>query len=338
MSDGVKTSALKFNWGDKILNLPRETLVKALPNANEAALKVLILAAALEDKRDDSEALKNELSSRLDYTIGAVERAIEFWSSAGVVAIDKAPETAENPNPSENEPEKAPKKLQSAELPGYSEGDCADIIARSHDLAGVIDLSQQILGKMFTPADTAVIVGLHDHLRLDGDYIVTLVKYCADKGKKSLRYIERCALTLFDDGITSGEAFGAYLKHREDVESSLARLRRLTGASERELTSKEKKLYTCWLDDWSFDIEVIRRAWEVTVDKIGKPELNYINKVLENWHNSGFKTLADVEASLEAYKKNKAAAQHSTQTVGATESGFETDEIMEAILRRSCAQ
>ena len=48
-------------------------------------------------------------------------------------------------------------------------------------------------------------------------------------------------------------------------------------------------------------------------------------KILENWHNSGIKTLEDAERSLEDYK-NKHQIQMST---------FDTDEFLEAALKRS---
>lgn len=324
---------LRLEWGDSILSLPRDRLLAILPSAGGFELKVLISIAADDSMRNDPEALKAELCRRLDCTSSALNKALDFWKRAGIISIQESTGTtqaAESGAPEPEVRESGKKQLQSPTLPHYSESECADIIASSKDLPDTIDMCQQLLGKIFTTADVEVIVALCDHLNLSPDYIGCLVKYCADNGKKSLRYIERTALSLFDEGICTGEALNDYLKRKEKLSDSLMQIRKMTGSAGRDLTTKEKKLFSCWLEDWKFDIEVITKAWEVTVDKISEPNVSYMNKVLENWHNSGLTTAADVEASLEAYKKKKEAAQPAGQS-----SGFQTDEIMEAILKRS---
>ena len=153
--------------------------------------------------------------------------------------------------------------------------------------------------------DVSVIVTLYDYLGLGGDYIATLIAYLKQNGKKSLRYIERTALSLFDEGVDTLDALNAYIKHKEDSAENFSKIRRLIGASSRELTSREKKAFACWLDEWGFEFDVINRAYEITVDKINEPSVAYMNRVLENWHNSGLNTLEAVEVSLEAYKKSR---------------------------------
>ncbi|MFQ9149932.1 MAG: DnaD domain-containing protein [Eubacteriales bacterium] len=142
-------------------------------------------------------------------------------------------------------------------------------------------------------------------------------------------------MNLFDEGVDTVDALNAYIKRKDEFEDNVGKIRSLIGAGQRELTAKEKKCFTCWLDEWCFPIDVITRAYEVTVDKIGDPSVSYMNKVLENWKNSGLTTLEAVEASLENYKKKKAEAAHGTETVNGAESGFQTDEFFEAALRRS---
>ncbi len=326
---------LKLMWGESIISLPREGLLKALPDADGFDLKALIAIAANDELRRDREALETELCKMLPCTRSRLCKAIDFWVGAGIISLE-ASENAQAAQPEESKkPEEKPKTLLSSSLPHYSESECADIISASEELPNVIDMCQQILGKIFTTADVQIIVALCDHLSLTPDYIVCLVKYCADNGKKSLRYIERTAISLFDEGISTGAALNDYLKRKENLADSMNQICKMVGATGRELTTREKKTFTCWLEEWKFDIDVITKAWEVTVDKIGEPKVSYMNKVLENWHNSGFVTAADVDASLEAYRKKKSeAAIHPGQSNGQAV-GFQTDEIMEAILKRS---
>lgn len=336
---------LKIEWGDGILSLPKNIL-PLLQTAGGFELKVLISIAAEDELRNDANALKAELCKRLDCTENAYNKALSFWKSNGLLTVPKAstapvtetapiPEaapsqTVSEPAPESEKPEEPPKKfLQSQLLPHYSEGECAEIIARSPELPDTISMCQQLLGKIFTTADVEVIVGLCDHLGLSQDYVACLIKYCVDNGKKSLRYIERTAVSLFDEGICTGEALNDYLKRKERLNDSLAQIQKMTGSVGRPLTPYEKKTFSCWLEEWKYDIDVITKAWEVTIGNINMPKVSYMNKVLLNWHNSGFQTLADVEAYCETYKKKK-EAMNAGQSVG-----FQTDEIMEAILKRS---
>ena len=55
-----------------------------------------------------------------------------------------------------------------------------------------------------------------------------------------------------------------------------------------------------------------------------------MNKVLQNWYNSGYKTLDEVDNALAEYRR--------THENGTTESSFDTDEFFEAALRRSYGQ
>ena len=303
----------RIEWGDGILSLPKSVL-SILPAAGGFELKVLLSIAAEDQLRNDPDELKAELCKRLDCTENAYNKALAFLTKNGMLTLADAPSqpardsanTAPEQNPEQPEKKeiKEPKKtLQSSTLPHYSESECADIIARSAELPNIIDMCQQLLGKIFTTADVEVIVGLCDHLNLSPDYIGCLVKYCADNGKKSLRYIEKTALSLFDDGICTGEALNDYLKRKEKLADSTAQIKKLIGATNRDLTTREKNLISCWIEDWKFDIDIITKSWEVTIDRINEPKISYMNKVLENWKNDGLNTLADVEAYCAAYKK-----------------------------------
>ncbi len=312
---------LKIEYGDSVFALPRGVAGKALSSANEFNLKVLLLAAADDTLRCDYEAACAELCKQLDCTKSALTKALNFWHEAGVMSItDAAGE------PAAEKPQK--KQLQSESLPDYTESEAADIIEKNAELSGIIDMCQQIVEKMFTPAEAQIVVGLYDHLGFDSEYIAMLFAYCKDSGKRSLRYIEKTALGLFDEGIDTAAALAEHIKRRDMLDSNISKIRTLIGAGARQLTPREKKAFEAWLDEWKLDTDVITRAYEVTVDRIGEYKLAYMNRVLENWHKEGLTTIEAIDASFEAYKKGKAEAEKN-------KSGFETDEYFEAALARS---
>ena len=329
----MEQKKLKINYGEGILCLPKAEVLDTLTAADGFSLKVLLLIASEENLRGDYNALSKELCTRLDCTATALKKAVTFWQNRGILELCSAENEASTSEVAAVGSAKAESSekggyLQTSELPTYTEGEVADVIEKSTELRGTIDICQQIVGKIFTPAEAQTVVRLFDHLRLDGEYIVTLFAYCRDNGKKSLRYIEKTAIGLYDEGIDTTSALNEHIKRLERRDELTAQVKNLIGAASRQLTAKEKKYIEQWTMEWNFDIDVISRAYEVTVDSIGDVKLPYMSRVLENWFNSGFTTLEGVEASLEAYKKNKAEAEN-------TASGFDTDEFFKAAVARS---
>jgi len=323
----MSAKKLKIEYGDSVFALPKDSLTEAVSFAGAVELKILILAAADDTLRADLENAKSSICQRLDITGSAFDKAIKFWASKGVLSIHDITGEA-SVSADACAASSAPKKtLQTNSLPAYTEEQAADIIESHTEIAGIIDACQQIAEKMFTPNEVQSIIGMYDYLGLtDAGYIETLYLYCKSLGKVSPRYVEKVAIGLHDSGITTTTELNEHIKLREMCDDMMSRIRLLIGAGDRALTAKEKRQFEVWCTDWKLDMEVITKAYEVTVDNIGEYKLPYMSKVLENWHGEGLDTVDAVEKSLEAYKKNK------SDTIG---SDFNEDEYFEAALARS---
>jgi DnaD/phage-associated family protein len=95
----------------------------------------------------------------------------------------------------------------------------------------------------------------------------------------------------------------------------------------RELTTKEKRYVNSWTVTFGYGMEVIRLAYELTVDKIGEPSLNYANAILESWNAKGLKTEDEVKAQIEAEAEAKGEP--------VAGKSFDSADFFEAALRRS---
>lgn len=324
----MSVKKLKIEYGDSVFSLPKEKLLAVLPKAGGFDLKVLLLAASDDNLRLDCDRAEEEICRLLDCTPSALRKSLDFWSGASVMSVMAAGGTQSSESaPAElTKPQK--KTLQSSELPVYTESRAADVMESHIELAGIIDACQQIAEKIFTPNEVQSIVAIYDYLGLsDEGYIVTLYQFCKRNGKTSPRYIEKVALSLFDEGVTTTLLLNEYIKKRDRLSDVSSRFRTLIGAGDRKLTSKENASVECWVSEWGFEFEIINRAYEITVERIGSYKLPYMSRVLENWHNAGLATIEDVEASLESYQKKKAESENGD--------GFETNEYFEAALARS---
>lgn len=70
---------------------------------------------------------------------------------------------------------------------------------------------------------------------------MALTEYCVQKGKRSMQYILKTALGLFDEGVDSYETLEAWLCRKRSADDNIRRLAATCGWGDRELTANEKK-------------------------------------------------------------------------------------------------
>ena len=307
----------------EILSLPAEAVAEKLSTATADELRVL-LAVMME-----REFTVSELAAKLDMTENALRRAISAWESAGTLTLESSAENTMTAAEKKREVMKEGKKLlTSPTLPHYSSDDIATVMERTQGSSELLDSCQQTLGKVFNTTETAIIIGLVDYLSLTPDYILLLCSHAAHIDKKSVRYVERMALDLFDRDIITYAALEEELSAIDQRASMEYFIRDLFAIGKRALIKKERDFIANWVDKYGYDRDMIRAAYEITIEKTKEPNMNYANAVIENWYAAGFKTVEEVEA---------AEAQRASNRQKDVPSGtsFATDSFFEAALQRS---
>ncbi len=311
---------LCVNYGTGVVVLP-----EAVRNSLSSAKKtdIIVLITLLSDVTADVAAIAEKCSVSED----AVEKAIAFWRGAGILSYEKE-EVQGKEEKVEEKPKKVGKREDLGSLPSYSSTEIADMVENDRDVALMIDECERALGKILRVGEIAKIIALRDYLGFAPDYITALCKYCTQIGKNSVRYLETTAISLYDDGITDKETLEEHLRKAQEKHDLEVQIRSLFGMNmSRALTTREKKFIDSWTQTMEFPLEVIRIAYEITIDKINEPSLNYANAILESWNVGGYKTVEAVRELLdsEAEAKGEPAAGKS----------FDSTDFFEAALRRS---
>lgn len=313
---------LLFSYADGAMTVPT-ALAAAAEKATKKDLRVLLTLAADPLSAIDLAAAKKAAAAQLGLSDADVDSALAFWRGAGVIA----PEKEETPKPAaQAAPPAKPALREEKGLPHYTTEELSGLLERRRDLAHLIDACQQTFGKLFNTAEVNIIAGMTDYLGLDGEYILLLLSHCARMGKKSLRYAEKTAISLYDDGVQDAASLEERLRRIEQMSEAIGKIRAMFGISARDLTSKEKAMVENWVCGFRFDEAVLRRAYEVTVDSTGKASLPYANSILERWNAEGLRTVEDVDKALDAYR----AAKN-----GDAMSSFDVNAAFEAALHRS---
>lgn len=212
------------------------------------------------------------------------------------------------------------------ELPNYTMTELSELLEKRKNLSLFLDECQRAYGKMFNPRDIGKVVGMLDHLALSEEYVLTLLRYFGEmpeEERKTLHYVERMAFSLTDDGITDPSALREHLDRLRMLRSNEGQIRTIFGMGARAFTAKEKKAVMLWLGEYGCSMELIRLAYERTVNATGKPSLLYASKILERWYREGLSTPEAVET---AERKSDGTTSNEN---------FDTDDFFEAALRRS---
>ena len=229
------------------------------------------------------------------------EAALDYWREAGILSEGEGETEADAP-------ETTKRPLRSAdELKPETGEDAAEIINRL-DLSEMIDEAERILGKAFNSTELRTVAGLVDQLALEPAYILTLISWCRNRGKSSLRYVERTAFSLVSEGVETLPQLEAYISRREAAASGIGQIRKLFGIGERALSKDEEKRFTRWIADDGFPIDVIGIAYDLTVNKTGKASSAYADKLLKVWREAGVSgSVEEVERFIEREKAERAA-------------------------------
>lgn len=315
---------LKFQYQNGAFVLP-DTVLDAMGKATDQDLRILLCLAADPQLQIDAQTAIADCAARLSLLPATVEVSLSFWRGAGVLAAGEETAPKQKTKKSTTPPSVSPAVIADKGLPAYSSEELDAILTRRGGMQELFSACQQVFGKVFNQSEFAVIVGMVDYLGLDGEYVLLILSHCRRMGKKSLRYAEKMALHLHDEGITDAKVLEEHLHRVEEMAEAEGRIRRMFGIGERPLTSKEKGMLEKWICVMRFPEDVLQQAYEVTVDstKDHTPSVAYANTILERWYAAGYRTLDDVTAALTDYKKQKSG------------SSFDVDEFFEAALKRT---
>lgn len=224
------------------------------------------------------------------------------------------------------------------QLPDYTTDQINQYLEANAGTAGFLEDCQAVWGKMFNTHEINIVLGLVDYLGVSWDYVLILLSYCRRLSErrgstKSLHYVETVAFSFYDDGVCEAGELQDKLRKMESMAEAEGQLRTLFGMGSRSLSTTEKRIFSAWLYDFEYGIDIIRRAYEIAVDAIGEPKIKYINSILSSWHSHDLRSLEAINAFVQEGNRVRGKEKHDTaRQVG---SSFETNDFFDAAVRRN---
>ncbi|MBQ4087588.1 MAG: DnaD domain protein [Clostridia bacterium] len=166
--------------------------------------------------------------------------------------------------------------------PHYKGTEISRRMEENSKLAQTYKIVSRILGKNLSSSDIELLYSMYDYYGLAPEVIVVMVEYFAGKGKTTMRALEKEAQKWAERGIDTVRRANSYIKKREELLTFAGQIRRIIGANERKLTTKELEYIESWKNTLKVTVEDVRAAYETTVENTGKVAFGYMNRILEN--------------------------------------------------------
>lgn len=226
-----------------------------------------------------------------------VKEALIYWADAGILSYDGV---------SLQSLEIKPKALKHAEKP--SRNDVARRGAEDEKLSYLLRETQLRLGRNLKSNEASTLVWLYDDEGLDVSLILMIVQYAAAHNKANIRFIESTAVDWINRGIDTVSAADEELNRMAMGDQAWKIVSLAFGLERRKPSKKETELSLLWINDWKMSKEMLEAAYEECVNTKSKFSFPYTAKIIESWHEKGFKTPEDIQKFKQADEKEGYAA------------------------------
>ncbi|MCI6020642.1 MAG: DnaD domain protein [[Bacteroides] pectinophilus] len=147
------------------------------------------------------------------------------------------------------------------------------------------------LGCALSSTEISSIAFFYDTLKFPSELIEYLIEYCAKRGHKKMRYIEKVAIAWADAGIrTVQQAKNETSSHNETTYSVMNAF----GISNRDPGQRERDYIAKWTNVYGFGTNIIIEACNRTLKATHQPSFEYADSILTKWKSANIHTQADI--------------------------------------------
>lgn len=292
-----------------IFGVPNIVADNFLKLATGGQIKTLLYVLRNPDKCEAPE----DIAANTGITPSEAEDAVIFWKQVNVLSESSDMSVSDNNimsvqhvsissdnTTSEENPKAVPRKKQH-----LSPAEIAGIMKDSSDISELFKTAESCLGTL-THVQQNSLIWMYSYLGLKKEVIITLIAYCVSIEKTNAGYIEKIACSWSENEINTLDAAQNEVTRMKNSREYSGKIMRTFEMNHRP-TSKQEEYINQW-KNIGFNIELIRYAYEKTVEQINKLSFAYINKILLSWRDSGYTTVTHVKNAEDDYQQKKASS------------------------------
>lgn len=276
---------------NSVFSVPNDIVDKHIRLANENQLKVMLYILRNDRKADKLE----ELSKALKIDLDDVNDCLQYWMLTGMLKENNGSEQnapvkfipSAKEAPKKNEPVTRPSKPTNAEI--------AQRIDESPEIGHLMVEAQGKLGKTIGYDGQCTLLLLHDHYGLPIEVLFMLIEYCVSIGKSNYSYIEAVGKDWGEREIDTLEKAAVQIDSLNNANRFWTDFARYAGIANPRPTLKQASYLRFWKDELKLSDDIIFKAYDEMATNTGKLSFGYMDKVLKNWYNEGYKSVESVE-------------------------------------------
>ncbi len=267
-----------------------------------------------------------EISANTGVIPQKIEEAMLFWQQANVLTAENGIQPAANimtPTIQHQQNVTAPisqpevhEVKQVAEISPQAPkrellkpSEISAILKDAPDISELFKVAEQLLGNINNTMQNSLI-WMYTYLGLKTEVIITLIAYCKEIEKANSSYIEKIAASWTEKEITTLEIAQEEVERLYASRTFTAEIMRIFDMKRRP-TTKQQEIVDTWQTE-KYNIDLIKCAYERTIERIDKLSFEYINKILETWRENGYSSADEVKSAESEYRKNKKSGENSS--------------------------
>ena len=285
--------------------LPDIFFTEYLSQANGDYIKVYLYMIFLS--KYGKEIKINDLSKKLELDFKVIQDAIKYWEENNVITKKTTGYIINNLQ--EIELHKLYKPLVSLSSETLKQTAKNQLRARA-----IENINNQFFQGIMSPSWYNDIDLWFKKYGFDEEVMVALFRYCFNRSALHRNYIQAVADAWAKNNIKTFNDLDSYYEKQEKLNLLNKSIAKKLGYN-RQLTQYEQAYIEKWSIDYAFSLDIIEIALKKTTSK-SNPNFDYLDKLLTDWHDRGFKSPDEIQAFLVQLKQKKKSIKELEKKTG----------------------
>ena len=274
--------------------LPDIFFTEYLSQANGNFIKVYLYMVFLSKYGKDIKV--NDLSKKLELDFRVIQDAIKYWEELGIITKKNTGYIINSLQEIELHKLYKPRVSLSAEALKQT----AQNERRSRAIESI---NNEFFQGIMSPSWYNDIELWFKKYGFDEEVMVALFRYCFNRSALHRNYIQTVADAWHQNNIKTFNDLDSYYQKQDKLNILYKSITKKLGYN-RQLTQYEQAYAEKWSVDYGFSFDIIEIALKRTTAK-ANPNFDYLDKLLTDWHDRGFKSAADIQTFLSQLKQKK---------------------------------
>ena len=274
--------------------LPDVFFTEYFSQANGDYIKVYLYMFFLSKHGKDIKI--NDLSKILSLDFKTIQDAIKYWEDNGTITKKTTGYIINNLQEIELHKLYKPKVALSADA-------IKESTKNQYRAKAIETINNQFFQGLMSSAWYSDIELWFKKYGFDEEVMVALFRYCFNRSALHRNYIQTVADAWKQKNIKTFNDLEIDSQKQEKLNILYKSVGKKLGYN-RSLTQYEQAYIEKWSVDYDFSFEIIEIALKKTTSK-SNPNFDYLDKLLSDWHDRGFKTTAEIESFLSSLKQKK---------------------------------